>query len=234
MKQGPIAFGFANIGRGNREQTREAVRLIAAQMLPPERAVMLFNEADEADMADEHGLISSAFRHWEDHAWSSREPILTKGLRSQWSNSFLAASGVPRQSPTRLLHEVILDGGDGPDIAALGGHYPAGAKNGKRPARVKAQLMVQYMRMFWKHRKRVRHHHEKGRHVVWAMDVNWRGFPRWFRGQETLAKHGPDLMVVLPAPGWEVRVPSRGHVELPIEALHRLEWAYVAFHRKQQ
>lgn len=224
-----FAVGFANLGRGDIEDTREAVKLVAARMLDFPAAALLLNEVDEADAADEHGILSTAFRRWEDHAWDSREPILTKGLKVKRSRSYRAARGVARQSPSRPLHEVILDGGDDPDTVLIGGHYPAGAHNGQRPARVKVQLVAEYARMLAIHQARIRHHRRAGRHVVWAMDVNWRAFPRLHRAEGTLRAHGPDRVRVIPARGWEVACRRKGVVDLPVEALHPLLWALIEF-----
>lgn len=225
-----LAVGFANIGRGTPEQTRVAIQRISDKMVGYVQAALLLNEVDEADQADEHGLLSTAFRVWQDHAWHSREPILTKGLYTRREHSFPAAPGVPHQTPARQIHEVIIDGGADPDIVLIGGHYPAGAHNGHRSPVVYALLMAGYARMQFVHRSRIHHHHRVGRHVVWAMDVNWRAhFPRLHRAEGTLAEHGPDLIRVAPASGWAAHRIHWGSVPLPVEQLHRLEWAVVEF-----
>jgi hypothetical protein len=224
-----LTVAFANIGRGTPEQTRDAIALIAAQMLAFDTAALLLNEVDEADTADEHGLLSTAFRKWEDHAWDSREPILTKGVKVKRSSTRKAARGVTRQSPARPIHEVIVDGGDDPDIVLIGGHYPAGARNGQRAARTKAALVSEYVRMQAIHRTRIRHHRRAGRHIIWAMDANWRHFPKMHRAEGELINHGPDYIRVIPARGWEaVKAPSRKN-NLPVEPLHKLLWAVVVF-----
>ena len=224
-----LAVAFANIGRGTPEQTRDAVALIAAQMLTFDRAALLLNEIDEADAANEHGILSTAFRQWQDHAWDSREPILTKGLAAKRWSSRRAARGVARQSPARPIHEVLIDGGDDPDVVLIGGHFPAGAKNGKRPPLARVALVTEYARMLQILRRRIRHHRRAGRHVIWAMDVNWRSLPKLHRAEGELTSHGPDYIRVIPARGWEARRLRRGAVDLPVERLHRLEWAVVAF-----
>lgn len=225
-----LAVAFGNVGRGDVEQTRDAIALIAARMLDFPKAALFLNEIDEADAADEHGILSTAFRKWEDNAWGSREPILTKGVEVKRSRSLRAARGVARQSPARPIHEVVIDGGDGrPDVVLIGGHYPAGAHNGQRAARVRVQLVTEYARMLALHRRRIRHHRRKGRHVIWAMDVNWRRFPRLVAAEGTLRAHGPDRVRVIPARGYHAHRRDHGAVDLPVEPLHRLEWADVEF-----
>lgn len=226
-----LAVGFANIGRGGFEQTISAVDVIAEHMGQFDTAALLLNEIDEADAADEHGLLSSAFRPWQDHAWDTREPILTKGVRVRRSQSIRGAKGVRRQSPARPVHEVIVDGGPDPDIVLIGGHLPAGAKNGWRAPLVRVVLVAEYARMWRLIRKRVRHHVRKGRHVVVAMDFNWRTLTRLHRRQGTLTAHGPDRIFVIPARGWVARRPRHGFIELPVEKLHGLLWAVVRFER---
>lgn len=226
-----LAVAFANAGRGTPRQTSVAVGRIADHLEQFERAALLLNEIDEADTADEHGEFSAAFRQWEGHAWTTREPILTKGVKVKRTLSIRAAQGVARQSPARRVHEVIVDGGSEPDLVLMGGHPPAGAKNGRRAAKVKALLVVQYLVMWRLIRRRVRHHQKAGRHVVVAMDGNWRAMPALHRAEALVIKHGPDFIRVVPATGWTVRAPRRGDVDLGIEAMHRLLWAVLSFRR---
>lgn len=229
-----LAVGFANVGRGTVAQTRAAIHAIATKMDTFDQAALLLNEVDEADTADEHGLLSAAFRTWEDHAWDTREPILTRGLTTKRAHSRVAARGVPHQSPARPINEVTIDGGTDPDIVLIGGHLPAGAHNGHRAPVVKAQLVVQYVAMLRQLRKRIRHHRKAGRHVVWAMDVNWRHLPRLALDEGTLTAHPPDYVRVIPARGWTAHRLRVGNTPLPIEQLHRLEWAVVEFRPVKQ
>lgn len=226
-----LSIGFLNLGRGNVAQTTTALEKAAEQMdALPEPAVLFINEADEADAADEHSLISRFFPGWAKRAWETREPILTKALHVLRDQSSRGAKGVARQSPARELHEVLVEVEDGPDVVFIGGHYPAGAHNGTRARAVFVLLMAGYTTMLYRHRKRIRHHRKAGRHVVWAMDVNWRlSFPRLHRLEKTMRRHGPDLVRVIPAKGWRVKRVRDGRVALPVEALHGLEWAVVQF-----
>lgn len=233
-----LSIGFVNLGRGGVRDTAAAVRKVADHMDDlPEPAVLFFNEVDEADAANEHALIADEFPEWDRRAWDTREPILTTGLRVLRGQSIAGAKGVARQSPGRPIHEVIAYNPDGPDTVFIGGHYPAGAHNGSRPAAAFALLMAGYTTMLWKHRKRIRHHRKAGRHVVWAMDVNWRQFPRLHRAERTLRRFGPDRVRVIPAKGWKAKVLRNGRVPLPVEALHGLEWAVIRFvprHRRRR
>lgn len=228
-----VAVGFANIGRGNVAQTAAALDVIRVRLdalTSSGRPGLLFlNEVDEGDQANEHGLLSTAFRRWDSAWWDTREPLMHTGLDVGRERSWAAAPGVEHQSPSRRLHELIVDGGQDPDIAALGGHYPAGAHNGERPALARAALLGGYTVMHARHRAREHRHHDAGRHVLWAMDVNWRHFPRLHRHEGTLRRHGPDYIRVLPARGWEAARTADGYDALGIEPMHRLEWAVLTF-----
>lgn len=236
-----LAVGFANVGRGNVAQTQHAVDVIARRMntltdgsksgdIPARPGLLFLNEVDEADQANEHGIINAALRPWDSAWWDTREPLMHTGLDVRRERSWSGAAGVARQSPTRRIHELVIDAGrDNPDLALLGGHYPAGAHNGERPAAAKAALLAGYGVMRQRHRARVHHHHRAGRHVVWAMDVNWRHFPRLHRHEGTLRHNGPDYIRVLPARGWEAVRGQDGSDALGIEPMHRLEWAVLTF-----
>lgn len=228
-----VAAGLANVGRGNEAQTKAAVDIIAKRMnelTRKDRPGLLFlNEIDEADQANEHGIINSALRPWDSCWWDTREPLMHTGLTVVRERSWAAAAGVEHHSPSRRLHDAVFDGDDEPDIAALGGHYPAGAHNGERPEAARAALLGGYGQMMTRHSARELHHHRARRHVVWAMDVNWRQFPKVHPREGTVRRHGPDYMRVLPARGWEVVRAAQGADELGIEPLHRLEWALLTF-----
>lgn len=227
-----LPVGFVNLGRAEHvDQVRTSLELISDKVAGWKSGVLLFNEIDEADRTSpsDHDLIEELFRLWDDHAWESREPILTLDLKTKRSRSRKAARGVARQSPARPLHEVVIDGGADPDTVVIGGHYPAGVHNGARSAKVLALLTVEYVRMQAIHRARIRHHRRAGRHVVWAMDVNWRQFLRLNRSEGTVSHHGPDFIRVIPARGWTAHRGRHGYVDLPIEKLHRFLWAVIEF-----
>lgn len=227
-----LAVGFANLGRGDVAHTMAAVDVIAKRMnaLTADRPGMLFlNEVDEADQANEHGLINTALRPWDSAWWDTREPLMHTGLMVVRERSWAAAPGVAHQSPARRIHEVVFDGGHDPDLVALGGHYPAGAHNGQRPVLAKTALLGGYSLMTTREAARTRHHHRAGRHVLKAMDRNWRGAPKIHPHEGIVRRHGPDDIRVLPARGWEVVRVTQGSDELGIETLHRLEWAVLTF-----
>lgn len=228
-----VVVGFANIGRGDVAETTAAADVIARRMnalTKSGRPGMLFlNEVDEADQANEHGILNTTMRPWDSAWWDTREPLMHTGLTVQRERSWAAAPGVANQSPSRRIHELVIDGGDEPDLAALGGHYPAGAHNGQRPAAARAALLGGYTTMIARHRARLRRHHAAGRNVVWAMDVNWRAFPSLHRREGTLRRNGVDYIRVLPARGWEAVRGPNDSAELGIEPMHRLEWAVLTF-----
>lgn len=230
QKPWTLSIGFVNVGRGGAGDTERAIEIVADRMgdLPSPKALFV-NEADEGNDPDEHKLWAAAFGTWSRRHFETREPFFSTGLNLLRGQTLAGAKGVPNQSPTRRISEVIAFVGDGPDVAFIGGHYPAGAHNGRRPAAAFVLLMAGYTVMLARHRKRVRHHRRAGRHVVWAMDVNWREFPLLHALERTVRRHGPDRIRVLPAKGWRADVIRDGRVALPIEALHGLEWARVRF-----
>ncbi len=186
-------------------------------------------QATVIHVPNEHGNINTAMRAWDDAWWDTREPLLYTGLEPVRERSWSGARGVAHQSPSRRIHELVLSGGDDPDLAVLGGHYPAGAHNGERPPAARAALLGGYTTMLARHRARLHRNHGAGRHTVWAMDVNWRAFPRLHRREGTARRHGPDYIRVLPARGWEAVRGPNGSDDLGIEPLHRLEWAVLTF-----
>lgn len=223
-------YAFANLGRAKHvEQVKSSMLTIRDTLDRFGAAVLCLNEIDEGDKTkpDDHTLLRRYFRFrggWRKAHMRRRDPILALDLALRQRRWFRAAGGVPHQSPARQINEAVHRQPDGPDVAVITGHYPAGAYNGQRPERIRAALLAGYDRMLTIHRERIKHHHRAGRHVVWAMDCNWRAFPALHRAEVQLAHHGPDYIRAIPAPGWTVSEGRGGEVHLDIEALHHLLW----------
>jgi hypothetical protein len=229
-----LTVGFANVGRAdNADQVRTALQRIKDRLAGYDHRALLLNEIDEGDETSpsDHELVDQKYGGYAkpNPPWTSREPILTKGLTVKWTQSHHGGNGVPNQSPARQLHEVIVDGFNEPDIALLGAHYPAGAHNGDRPPDVRDQLLHEYGKLQDKHKARLKHHLAEGRHVVWGMDCNWTDFPGLHDREKTMRHYKPDYIRAVPAQGWSVTKENGGQVDLPIEDLHKLQWAVIDF-----
>lgn len=230
-------YAFANLGRANRVgPVISSMETIRDHLETVPTAVLFLNEIDEGDETkpDDHTLLKRIFTGWVRAHFRRKDPILSRGLKQTHRRWFRAAPGVPHQSPARQINESIIpsDNQDRPDVAVITGHYPAGAFNGERPAKVKAQLMEGYLNMQAIHAARIQVHHRAGRHVVWGMDCNNRKFPELHRAEVQLHHHGPDYLRAIPAPGWSVTVHHSGAVHLDIEALHELLWAEPAWKKE--
>jgi hypothetical protein len=232
-----LTAGFANLGRANNaDQVRTALQKIWDKLSNYDTRVLFLNEIDEGDETNppDHELVLDKFNKYDrpQPPWSGREPILTKGLTVQWSQSHPGGAGVPNQSPARPLGEVVVSPADGPQIAFLGAHYPAGAHNGDRPPAVRDDLMREYNKLQDVHTERLRHHMDEGRHVVWGMDCNWTSFPPLHDREKTMRHYKPDYIRAVAASGWTLSKEAGGQIDLPIEDLHKLQWAVLKFEPK--
>lgn len=233
-----VVVAFLNAGRGTRAQV-EATYARVARELPP-GAILCLNEIGEGDVSyDDRALLRAAFPGQRLLWGDTREPItIDQPTADKWTvlacQRQRAMSGIARQSPPRHLYETTLRRGTGAEVALMTGHYPAGAHNGTRPAKVKAQLLAGYARMWRLERKAIRAHHKAGRDVISAMDRNWRKAPRGHRKERTVAHNGPDWIRVLPARGRAVEVVREGRIENSIEGFHPCLWVELAFTNKEK
>lgn len=229
--------GFANLGRAqNADQVRTALQKIWDKLSNYDERFLFLNEIDEGDETNppDHELVLDKFNKYDrpNPPWSGREPILIKGPPVNWSKSHPGGAGVPNQSPARPLGEVVVDPEEGPQIALLGAHYPAGAHNGDRPPDIREQLKREYGKLQSIHTERVAHHLNEGRHVIWGMDCNWTSFPKLHDREKTMRHYKPDYIRAAAAPGWSLSCEANGQINLPIEDLHKLQWAVLNFQEK--
>lgn len=199
---------FGNLGRADNAQ--EILNSLEPFDHKPNRVILL-NEIREGDKGyDEMKLVRQKLD--DTHRWyfpRTKEPIgvpdqMVKQVRK--SRIVGIFKGVARQSPARMLLEIIFEPDEKgePETVLLGGHFYAGAKNGQRKWAVKKLLIFLYNRMFNKLKRRAKKHNRKGRHVEYFMDTNWRGFPKVHPDEETLFNDWPDVGRVIPAPGYKV------------------------------
>lgn len=191
------------------------------------RPVVLFlQEMGEGDRGyDDHELLRKYFAKWDRIHMRFQQPMMLLNFPNPSDVAVnKTMNGVPNQSPHRRLLTTFVRT-SGPDLALLGGHYPAGCKNGFRPRRIKRALCAGYDNMLAEHREALAEYAQAGKFTVWGMDCNWRRFPKMHWREVQLGKRPPDYLRVVPAPGWKVNIHSRGWRPMHVEHHHGLLWA---------
>lgn len=228
---------LVNLGRTKRASTvARAMRLIRGH-IGKRRAVLALVEMDEGDktIPSDHALLRVTFTllHRWHRAWmSKREVLLSHRIRARHGlgKSVHACDGLPHESPSRSWQASVYPTTAGL-VAVVTGHPPAGAHNGRRPARVKAELLDRYAQTEAAEKQIVTDMLKVPGvvGVVIAADRNRRDYKPLHPHEVIVAHHGPDYISAVPAAGHDVH---HGHPESmpqPVEALHRLIGAPVEF-----
>lgn len=230
-----VTAAHANLGRArNVRPVRESMTEIREALSSiPGPVILGLNEIDEGDKTHptDHALLRQEFtepRGWIRTRMSTREPILLHGIKPVRSYTHHASPGVPHQSPARGWQEDSLR--PEPKLALLNvlcGHPPAGARNGRRPEHVRAELEHAYTLMETEEQRLLEKRHAAGHNVLMLADRNWRAF-KPTHGQ-IVSHHGPDFITVFPAEGWRVVVEDKGWHPLSIEKLHGMSWVRLRY-----
>lgn len=235
---------FGNLGRAPSpelvERTHRAFLTRAVDTIAHQRAVLVgFVELNEGDRGYDDWAI---LRDWWKAPWrilhrGAREALIYSATRTEVlsSRTVRAGGAVKRQSPPRPVHRdrFEADQPGEPAVTSLLWHSAAGAKNGRRPRLVRAVLMTSWLRtravaraLAWRARRR-------GDHVVYMADVNDRTWSRLTRREAGHVQHGPDVIGVIPAPGWDAHLSRQADITNAIEpGLHPGLHVRVTFTRK--
>jgi hypothetical protein len=234
------AFALFNAGRADnvsevKRSFREANRHLKGLGID---VVLFLNEIGESDKGyNDHALVREFFKGWNLNFMDTREPILSLGANVGHDKTYPAAKGLAGQSPARVINDGRFWTPDdsGPPVGVDGGHYPAGAYNGRRPPHIKRELRERYDNMLGVHRKRVEAHKRAGLNWVYGMDVNRRpgtGFPKMLPREVTVLHKGPDIIRAGARDGHRVKIHKRYSVPMHIEKLHPLHVAILSFPKK--
>ncbi len=234
-----VVAATANVGRAaGTDRTRAYLEQIASGV-PRGRdlTVVMFQEIGAGDIAhDELGLVKEAFprsKGWHTEALDTQEPMVWRGNQVDWRRRGGTAvvrtmSGIAGYSPGRKTGTTLLRG-VGVDclVSTIGGHYPAGAYNGYRPAAVKARLVEGWNAHHAGVKAAIRLARRAEADVIVGMDVNRRNSPRWHRGQVLGTPRGViDRLALIPGRGREAELMETGELENGVgEGFHPCRWA---------
>lgn len=255
-----VELVIGNLNSGRSKRGVDAVRRTMADWrdkaleVAGNRPIMLFTEEmDEGDKTrpSDHSLLKQVFRPFRRIHMSTRTPILLLGFKGRGAKISPVVGvhrskkfrGVPRQSPHRSVVEIRPRKEAGfrywtkerratPDIVGMGGHFPAGSRNGHRRPAVKVLLDALYDAMLVVWRGRIAYHHARGRHVVIGTDGNNRRMPRLHPNAVRIMAHPPDYLDVVPAKGYRVRVTGRWLTKNHFEGFHAGMVARIKFEKK--
>lgn len=231
-----VTVMFFNSGRAKTAATvRAAMRRLRnhahAAGGPVVLALVEIDEADRTEPSD-HALIRQLFKltdGWRKTWMSTTNPILSLNLRPKrkLGNLVKACAGLVKLTPARSIKSSVYPMTEGPDLAVVHTHFPAGAYNGHRRAAQRTALRARYAQVQDKLDAVVAAHQRAGRHVVQTADRNGPYTPT--RRREVMAiKHGPDSITVTPAAGWTVKAKGSTFPQ-PIETFHRGLMAKLTF-----
>lgn len=191
------------------------------------KAVIGWQEIDEADPANEHGGLADVFNGYHFVNFKSKEPILVPpGVHILRDHVERISDGVPHVSPPRTLSEVWIrvKGSDSP-VVILNTHLIAGAWNKK------IEPTQEIRRKYWwesvdKMKERIKFHHDAGRTVFWMGDVNRMDMPKLHKDERRLVSTGIDSISVIVG---ETKVKKVDEGALPLNSDHDARWVQVEF-----
>lgn len=226
-------------------RSQEAVRDRATAMLRDGRRVAVGEvELNEGDRGyDDWKILDDVWgtgdlgSPWEALHRPAREALIvpTTRLEVVSSKTRRAGGAVKRQSPPRPVHVTRVEGDhpDDPHTTFIVFHAAAGAKNGWRAPAARALLLVSWARTVFVARRIARNARRRGDHVAYLIDCNWRLWKRLTRHETDHVQHGPDVIGVIPAPGWDARLERQADIRTYIEpGLHPGLHARATFTRK--
>ena len=213
-----------NIGAGGVEADYRAILNEAPQ------GIIGFQEIDEADPANEHGLLQDAFEQFEIVNFSSRVPLavhnrfdLTK------TDDFRLSPGVKHASPPRVATDAWLEI-DGEILVVINFHLIAGAWNAK------IESNQQIRREYWwdavdKLKARIEWHIAHGRTVVWMGDVNRMDMVKLHRRERQLVTPGIDSISVVES-RLKAKVREKGTIKLNSD--HDADFVVIEWKKRRQ
>lgn len=235
---------FGNLGRAPSpelvDRTHRAFTRRARQMLEQGRTVFVaFVELDEGDRGyDDWAILDE---HWT-APWralhrGARETLIYSATRSEIESTRTLRAGLPvkRQSPPRPVHRDRFEetAPEDPQVTGLTWHSAAGAKNGWRAKLARRLLLDSWYATRRRARRAARKARKRGDHVIYMADVNDRGWKPLTRHETAKIQHGPDVIAVIPAPGWDARLDRQLDIANAIEpGLHPGLHARATFTRK--
>lgn len=195
------------------------------------KAIIGWQEIDEADPANEHAVMREVFKGYQIINFEYKEPITLPAKVKVVDHKVIHLSkGVAHTSPPRIANEVWIETkySDKP-IVIINTHLIAGAWNNK------IEPNQELRRELWnqsveKLRKRIEFHHNAGRTVFWMGDMNRMDMPKLHKDERRIVSSGIDsISVIVGSVG--VRVIDTG--SLPLASDHDAKWAKVElFERK--
>lgn len=218
----------ANIGRGiGHAQVRSDMQKIKNEA---PRAIIGWQEIDEADEAQEHSILRSIFGRQHLIGMEHRVPIsVPRWFRVTRSRSVFATGGIPHVSPTRWFTEAVIQNRRGnKKFVVINGHYPAGAFNNKIESTQK-ERKDHWEEMFQVHKARVAHWVDQGYTVFWVGDVNRMDMPKVHHREVRVVTTGIDsISYVIGASHGHVKpigVKFRGAGSIKLNSDHDAKWA---------
>lgn len=210
-----------NLGRGYKPGELKANIERVLRKARSEWAILIFQEIDEADSANEHAVLwGLAHEDYARAGWRDAVPILVgrdRGLIVRRRIS-PAGAGLAKVTPHRVVSEALvrmigrgtnnpLEGW--PLFVFLGTHLALDREATKtRRARTRAVLKARAM---W--------HAARGRVVVYALDTNTHGtFPTMIPGEVTIRRRGIDLIRLWLPKGMRVVTREELFVDLTIDS----------------
>jgi hypothetical protein len=215
-----VIFWHANLGRNvDRYEFERNLRAVLDAAGP--RAVICFQEIDEADAPEELEIISRLTRNTHVIVGGNTAvPILVpRRVRILGDRQTLAARGLALFTPHRPINEVLLELRPDLRIVVLNTHLPID----------RVQTFTRRLQVRRKLRARANARLQQLFGGVWVADTNTRrGWPTIVKGETTVINAGIDKSKAWAPPGYRVEVSERQSVDLTIDG-HNAHGARVRF-----
>lgn len=196
----------ANIGRKETAQHRkDNLRRLKHATMDMENLLIGFQEIDEADSGDEHGMLDSL---WPSRQWSGfgdATPVLiTRALNRRTARVSKTCEGRAHVTPHRVCVQSVCEIGDY-KFVHMNGHYPFNAPDLRRDCnREWTRLAHEWF--------------ERGFTVITTRDTNWHGnMPKLHPKERLLTKAGAIDRITVIENKIKVRVSKRHRVNLTID-----------------
>ena len=196
----------ANIGRkdspGQREQNIRKVKQ-GTKELP--NVIVGWQEIDEADTGNEHGMLKEVWPHQRFGAMSTAVPVLSNRPVEMYKVQITkTCDGRAQVSPTRFCVQAILHIGD-LRLVHLNGHYPYNAPDLRRECNAKWREIAN----LW---------FDKGWSIVTTRDTNWHGrMPKLHPRERLLTPAGAIDRITVIEKDITFRVARRHRINLNID-----------------